>query len=436
MVEPMNPMLDISAAASAPGINSDGGREHLDVGQKADGKMPVAKSLLDLVPGEVFTAEILDIQPGVVTLKIGEGTLAARTLAAPDARIGDKASFLVKENIPATQGGSAQIMLEFLRGGGSSLVSASIVKEALSAANMQLTRANSELIEQLVAHNLPIDNHSVQRAAFFRYSMPDAPFAQIAFLIENNFAPIDRTVEVFQGLLDGKLNIKQEVAGLRAAIEALGDGKLKETLTQMVKGKLALDVEFGQEPSKFLQQLRGLTEEIGNFLRTSGAQAQAQTAAVRQALANIGDIIDFASNISDTKLYYQFPFIIQQRENMAELHVMKRKGAKKAGAKNATALIALDMPHLGRIEVLVNKADRDVNLQFRSDSGLTLYAINGEGAKLAEMLGDKGFLLTGLGLKMLSEKFDITQGAEKKTKAAPTAPVPEGPKRYSFDMRV
>ena len=432
----MGSMPEVAVAANIS-REAETGRENVDAGVKAAAPKPITvKSLPELVTGEVFSAEILDIQPGVVTLKVGANTLAARTLVSPDARIGDKAAFLVKDNT------SGQIVLEFLREKGSALVSASIVKEALAAANMQLTQGNSELIEQLVYHNLPIDNHSVQRAAFFRYSMSDAPFSQIGFLLENKFAPIERTVEVFQGLLSGELNIKDEAGRLQTAIEAVNDGELREHLSAMVRGKLTLDVENGPDLGRYLSQLRTLMKEMAEFLRQGGDEAAAKAAAVRQAMANIGDIVDFVCNIGETKLYYQFPFILSGRENMAELHVMKRKGKspKKGGSKNATALIALNMANLGRIEVLVNKTDRNVNLQFRSDSGLSLYAINGESNKLSEMLGDKGFLLTGLGLKMLGEKFDLTQDLikdrDKKEAALKAVTEESGPKRYTFDMRV
>ena len=442
VIDPMNPILDVPAAQ---GVNTDGGRENADVALKANVKPPAAKNLMELTPGDVFSAEILDIQQGVVTLKIGEHPLAARTMTSPDARIGDKAVFLVKEAVPG------QIMLEFLRSGGTSQVSGSIIKEALAAANMQLTPENSTLIDQLVAHNLSIDNHSVQRAAFFRYSMPDAPFTQIAFLIENNFAPTERTVEVFQGLLGGQLDIQTEINALRSNVAAL-PLEMQEQIDIISQGKLAMDVANSPDLGRYFSELRVFVQEMLTFLHENTQNSQgnlqnplteSQAAALRQTLANIGDILDFTSNIDTTKQYCQIPFAVAGRENMAELHIMKRKHAKKHAAKdkgkNATALISLNMPTLGRVEVLVNKADKDVKLQFRSDSGITLYAINGNGTKLSEMLTDKGFSLTGIALKMLDEKFDLIRPVSadnKATKARATVDEGLGPKRYSFDMRV
>ena len=450
-IEGAGSIQDVSAAGGANYEGAGGDVESTPIVQTKAAQ--VAKSLVDLVPGQVFSAEILDIQPGVINLKMGEGMLAARTLSSPDARIGDNATFMVRENVPGQGDAPAQITLEFLRGaamGENSQVSASIVKEALSAANMQYTGQNSALIEDLVAHNLPIDHNSVQRAAFFRYSMPDVPFSRIAFLIENNFAPIERAVEVFQRLASGEMNLRDEAANLQRLIgEAVFQNPdTKESLQAMISSKLifepqtqaqaqsgqAIELKNGNttELGRYLTELRALTEEITAFLRQSGED----NAVIRQSLENIGDILDFARNIGETKMYYQFPFALAGKEHLAELHVFRKKAARKTSGKNATALIGLNMAHLGRVEVLVNKTGRDVNLQFRADNGRAIMHVNGNKAKLADMLGDKGYLLTGLRLKMIDEKFDIASSEKKETpnNAPPVENV--GTKRYSFDMRV
>jgi len=424
---------------SAGGVNPENQGANMENAQNVQAK-PLAsvKNIIEMMPGEVFSAEILDIQPGIISLKMGEGILNARSLSAPDARIGDKATFVVKDASPG------HIMLEFLRGPGgeNTQVSASIVKEALSAANMQHTSLNSQLIENLVTHNMPIDFSSVQRAAYFQYSMPDAPFSHITFLLENNFAPTERSVQMFQGIVNGELNLKEEAANLLRHIETgeFQNPSVKEGLTNILNKyenlsssqSLALDVQSG-DLGRYLTELRVMAEEMGSFMRQAGEDAPA----VRQSLENISDIIDFARNIGETKMYYQFPFVIDQKENSAELHVFKRKGQRKGGGKNASALIALDMAQLGRVEVLVNKNGRDVNVQFRSDMGRTLSVVNGNGHKLSDLLGDKGFLLTGLSVKMIEEKFDLVSANNEKKPLPKNIPdYNAGAKRYSFDMRV
>jgi len=184
---------------------------------------------------------------------------------------------------------------------------------------------------------------------------------------------------------------------------------------------------------KYLTELRMITDEIAAFL----SQNNEGNIAIRQSLESINDILDFARNIGETKIYYQFPFLLADKEHLAELHIFKKKAAKKISGKSTTAFIGLDMAHLGRIEVLVSKVGRDVNLQFRTDSGRAIMRVSENKAKLADMLGDKGYLLARFGMKMIDEKFDIAS-KEKKEVIKNSLPPAEsaGAKRYSFDMRI
>lgn len=261
----------------------------------------------------------------------------------------------------------------------------------------------------------------------------------------------------------GEMNLRDETANLQKLIAetTFKNPATKEALQTMVAEKLVFEpqpqqiqpqgqeqvqnqggqnIELQNNPptdlGKYLTELRLLTEEMTSFLQRSGEDAPI----IRQSIENISDMLDFARNIGETKMYYQFPFALAGKEHLAELHVFKKKAARKTSGKNATALIGLDMAHLGRVEVLVNKTGRDVALQFRTDSGRTIELVGENKAKLADMLGDKGYLLTRFGLKMLEEKFDVASKDEREGKRevrSDNVYVENNEvKRYSFDMRV
>ncbi len=57
------------------------------------------KNFSELRPGDKFKAIVIDIQPRQVTLQFeNDERLTAKALALPHVRIGDYASFVVKEN--------------------------------------------------------------------------------------------------------------------------------------------------------------------------------------------------------------------------------------------------------------------------------------------------------------------------------------------------
>jgi len=425
------PKMDVPAAF---GTNPDGTQNDMLVQSKLP---PQVKNITSLVAGQTFSAEILDMSQGSVSLRMAEGgTLTARSLVTPDARIGDMASFVVRETKPG------QIFLEFLRGSGG--VSASIVREALSAANMQLTGANAGIVEDLVTRNMPIDTSTIQRAAFFKYSMPQAPFEHIQFLIQNNFAPTERTVQVFTALMSGEMDIQTEINKTINMMETAAP-KANQQVTDTWQGLLnqlktyqSIQLEAGSgkqaDPNTLLASLKSIAVEIATAAKAEGNLALAQ------ASDNIADIVDFSKNIADNKAYFQIPFH-GENQQLAELHVFKKKGGagKKNDGRIATALVALDMAFLGRVEILINKNDKNVNLQFRSDQDKTVNTVTLNSIDLANLLKDAGYVLTGLKAKKLTEKFDIT-GADQENRKQKTENrevlYDDVPKRYSFDMRV
>jgi len=424
------PKMDVSAML---GANPDGAGNELLVQSKLH---PQVKNINSLVPGQTFSAEILDMKQGSVSLRMAEGgTLTARSLVTPDARIGDMASFVVRETKPG------QVFLEFLRGSGG--VSASIVREALSAANMQLTTANAGIVEDLVTRNMPIDIGTIQRTAFFKYSMPDAPFEHIKFLVENNFAPTDRTVQVFTALTSGEMDLQSEIQKAVSLLEANAAApktSLQAAQTadmwQGLLGQLRQFAAVGTDPNATLESLKTTAQEISTAAKNGGNTALAQVA------DNIADIIDFSRNITENKTYFQLPFH-GENQQLAELHIFKKKGGggKRGDGRIATALIALDMAFLGRVEILVNKNDKNVSLQFRSDKDKTINTVTLNSLDLSDLLKNAGYVLTGLKAKKLTEKFDVTKDEQAAVGTTAVRQVLEAdmdgaPKRYSFDMRV
>jgi len=401
------------------------------------------KVLFTLGAGEVFRAVIEDIQPNSIELKMKDGSiLNARSLTVPDARIGDMANFVVREN-----NGKGQISLEFLHpqqstGG----VPISIVKEALSAANMQHTPQNALIIESLVQHNLSIDISAVQRAAFFMYSMPEEqPFENIAFLLKNNFAPTNRTVEMFLGLQSGNISLQTEYLTLKTILQNIESSQLKGFFQNIINKTINLDYNNLQNILEYMQNIKDIKNQMDSFNLQGLSQNDKNILNLAsETFSTISDIIDFSQNIDANKEYMQFLFG-DAAQNLAKLHVLKNKknNKEKDGSKNATALLALDMAHIGHIEVYIVKNGKDVSLQFRAQRGKTVGMINVYGHKIAELLEDKGYTLTAISTKIASQKFDIIQNIDnKETKNIDShlninnIDGKNEQKRYSFDVRV
>ena len=80
--------------------------------KKTNERFVKVRKVIALQPGDKFFATIQDVQPTMIKLSLDNGeSLSARSQVHPDARIGEQAAFIVKEN------NRGQILLELVKTG-------------------------------------------------------------------------------------------------------------------------------------------------------------------------------------------------------------------------------------------------------------------------------------------------------------------------------
>lgn len=376
--------------------------------------------ILELVSGERFTALVMDIKPGNVLLKLSDGKLLdAKSLFMPEAHIGDEATFQVKENV------RGQILLEMVKQNEKG-ASASIVKEALSAAHMQYTKQNAEIVNLLIKANLPIDAQTIQRTAYFKYAEPEFSDKEILFLVKENFPTDEKTIETYKGFMDKTVKLDDNIKLLLSEMEKTEILKAK---VPQLRNKLILDLK--QNGLKNIGEYFREVEKTVAELKTLSTQYKVGGEVAKQ-LEYIEDNLKLMDNVSQYKQFMQIPFAVEGRVNQAELHVFsKKKGKPNASDGSATAVLALDYDSLGHVEVVINRINKTVSLQFKGDKSRAIELLQANSPKLIEILNEKGYNIAQIGFKKTEEKFDIADGIEL-DRQADAADI----KRYSFDMRV
>ncbi len=395
---------------------------------------PVAggnKSLLDLVKGDCFKALIKDIQPNVVTLRLDSGELLnARSLILPEARIGEEAVFIVKDNA------NGQILLEMQKSQGDGVKDV-IIKEALTAAGMDTADENTEVLRTLMSNNLPLDKETVQKAVYFRLTQPDLTDKEIAFLIKEQIPPSEGSLAVFNRISKGTLSLRDELKNLADEILNISDRELKKALASAILNKdtetfdnnrlrsalyKKISLPFSKENP--LKNLNGFFKELGDVLKklTETASKTPEREITKQ-ISQIKDSLLFMSHSGHEKIFMQIPMFFNDTLQQAELTVLK--DGKRALKDRATVFLSLDLLNLGKVEVFVEKDYRNLSIDFWTENNPKL---------LKERLPELGLMLNRLGYKITAlnlrrpEKITLTTGPDNKP--------PEPPRRYSFDMRV
>lgn len=131
------------------------------------------------------------------------------------------------------------------------------------------------------------------------------------------------------------------------------------------------------------KQIRGVAQALENAGQTSSEAYKAS--------ANMSGNLDFMQQVNQVCVYIQLPLKLQQGNAHGELYVYtnKKNLAAKDGA--VSALLHLDMDHLGPVDVYVSMQSQKVNTQFYVQDDAMLDFLEEHMDLLTERLKKRGY---------------------------------------------
>lgn len=125
-------------------------------------------------------------------------------------------------------------------------------------------------------------------------------------------------------------------------------------------------------------------------------------------LDNINRNFEFMSNLKDST-FLQIPLNINNFSTTAELFVFSNKKNKNSNKKNnsGSALISLNLLYLGKLEIYINKENKDINCQFRLEKEETKNIVKKNIDLLKYYLNQKNLSLKDISFKDLNESFTL-----------------------------
>ncbi len=137
----------------------------------------------------------------------------------------------------------------------------------------------------------------------------------------------------------------------------------RELLAAQLKKSWTISPKELAEPGKLEELYQRLDRQLKSLTQTLENSGQNHTAAFKSASA-MSQNIDFLQQLNQMYTYIQLPLRLQQREAHGELYVYTNK--KRMSQKDGTisALLHLDMDHLGPVDVYVALQNSKVNTRF------------------------------------------------------------------------
>ena len=187
------------------------------------------------------------------------------------------------------------------------------------------------------------------------------------------------------------------------------------------------DVESPEKVEELYQKLGKQLKGLSNLLEENGQRGSS----AYQNVTNLSQNVDFLQQINQTYAYIQLPLHLRQGEHKTgELFVYtnKKNLARKDG--QVSALLHLDMEHLGPLDVYVTLKDTKVSTKFYVQNDAILDYLEANMDVLTERLQKRGYDCK-CETTLRTELQQTAQAMAPLLKAEGSVPVAQ----YAFDVR-
>ena len=289
-------------------------------------------------------------------------------------------------------------------------------ENALAEAGGLSADARALLSEQLLAM-LPELPLSAEETA--QLSEQLRQFAQGILSPEHFFAATGRMMEAAQTAEGGVRNLHQIFSG--EAFRELLEGRLKDLWT--------VRPDELDEPGKVEDLYRRLDRQLKGLAQALENGGQADSAAYR-VTTSMSQNVDFLNQLNQLYTYVQLPLKLSDGEAHGELYVYTNKRSLASKDGRISALLHLDMEHLGPLDVYVVLEQNKVNTRFYVQDDEMLDFLEEHMDILTKRLADRGY---DCSVSMSSRG----EGQEENSGIGPLLSQEKGImlSQYAFDMR-
>ena len=183
------------------------------------------------------------------------------------------------------------------------------------------------------------------------------------------------------------------------------------------------------QPGMFLEQIQSQMHSLEQLIGSSLSGSDS-----RQFEQNAHDIqsnIQFMKELNETFTYLQLPIKLPSQTAGSELYVYTQKEKRQADPEKMRVLLHLDLEHLGKLEIRLDKDHQNIAANFRLDDEFSVELLRKNAALLTQNLADMGYQTNVQVTKQEEAPVSMDDFLNTRIKTNAT----EEMKRFSFDIR-
>lgn len=191
--------------------------------------------------------------------------------------------------------------------------------------------------------------------------------------------------------ITGKLLQAAGNEGARELAQKLvGSGAFKELMTERLKDLWMLKPQDVAEPGKVQELYRRLDRQLKGLAQALENGGQGGGTAYR-AVTGLAQNVDFLNQVNQMYAYVQIPLRLRQGDTNGELYVYTNKKNLASREGKVSALLHLDMEHIGPLDVYVSMESSKVHTKFYVQDEEMLDFLGAHMDILTDRLKERGY---------------------------------------------
>lgn len=262
---------------------------------------------------------------------------------------------------------------------------------------------------------------------------PQAGQAQaLAEQITEGNVTVKETLSQLADLIAGTKNTPDDTQAVGQTEKKLTQLLASKELGQLLKGQIEETLYLKPQMADSEESIKGFYKRVRSSLEAVSKETQkaAEGSALSANLNEIKSNIDFMNDLNRNMTYFQMPVRFSEGTGNGELYVFTNKKTLHNNPENVSALLHLDMEHLGSVDVYVKLAGKNVTTNFCLEDSETLDFVYDHIDRLNARLEALGYTAHfEMKLTQPQENFDFEKDfLQNQTGGAPTS-------QYIFDIK-
>ena len=254
----------------------------------------------------------------------------------------------------------------------------------------------------------------------------------LAEQITEGNATVKETLSQLADLIAGTKNTPDDTQAAGQTEKKLTQLLASKELGQLLKGQIEETLYLKPQMADSEESIKGFYKRVRSSLEAVSKETQkaAEGSALSANLNEIKSNIDFMNDLNRNMTYFQMPVRFSEGTGNGELYVFTNKKTLHNNPENVSALLHLDMEHLGSVDVYVKLAGKNVTTNFCLEDSETLDFVYDHIDRLNARLEALGYTAHfEMKLTQPQENFDFEKDfLQNQTGGAPTS-------QYIFDIK-